>query len=138
MSIDPLKSIMSISASGMMAQGERLKIVSENVANAGSTGTTPGADPYRRKTITFEEMVDRDSGAAMVQVGRIGRDDSAFTLIHDPAHPAADEDGFVKTSNVNSLLEMSNMREASRSYEANMNMFEAGRRMRSQILDILK
>ncbi len=136
--MDPLKSITSIAASGMRAQGERLKVVSENVANASSTGTTPGADPYRRKTISFEEMMDRDSGATMVGIGQIGRDQSEFTLLHDPAHPAADEHGMVKMPNVNSLLEMSNMREASRSYEANMNMFDAGRRMRSQMLDLLK
>ena len=136
--MDPLKSISSIAASGMMAQGERLKIVSENVANADSRGTSPGEDPYRRKTISFAEVLDRETGASRVEVSDIGRDDSPFTLVHDPSHPAADENGFVKTPNVNPLLEMANMREASRSYEANMNMFEAGRRMRSQMIDLLK
>ncbi|KAA9009947.1 flagellar basal body rod protein FlgC [Histidinibacterium aquaticum] len=136
--MDPLKSITSIAASGMHAQGQRLRIVAENVANADSRGTTPGADPYRRKTVSFEEMVDRNSGSSMVRVAEIGRDQSEFSLIHDPAHPAADENGFVKVPNVNSIIEMSNMREAARSYEANMNMFEAGRRMRNQILDLLK
>jgi flagellar basal-body rod protein FlgC len=136
--MDPLKSISSIAASGMTAQGERLKVVSENVANADSRGTTPGEDPYRRKTISFAEVLNRETGASMVEVSEIGRDDTPFTLIHDPSHPAADENGFVKTPNVNPLLEMANMREASRSYEANMNMFEAGRRMRSQMIDLLK
>ena len=136
--MDPLKSIAQIAASGMQAQSSRLQIVAENVANADSTGSTPGAEPYRRKTISFEEMLDRDSGLSMVQVSEIGRDETPFTLRHDPAHPAADENGFVKVSNVSPILEMANMREASRSYEANMNMFEAGRKMRSQLLDLLK
>ena len=83
-------------------------------------------------------MIDRDSGVSMVRVAALGRDLSAFGRDYDPAHPAADAEGFVKTSNVNPLLEMSNMREASRSYEANMNMFEAGRRMRGQVLDLLR
>ena len=136
--MDPLSSISAIAASGMRAQGERLKIVSENVANADSTGSTPGADPYRRKTLAFEELVDRAIGASMVKVEQIGRDDSPFTLVHDPAHPAADARGMVKMPNVNPILEMSNMREASRSYEANMNMFEAGRKMRNQMIDLLR
>ncbi|MCR8550562.1 flagellar basal body rod protein FlgC [Salipiger sp. P9] len=136
--MDTLKSILSVAASGMRAQGERLKVVSENVANANSTGTTPGEEPYRRKVISFEEMVDRESGASMVDVSGIRRDDTNFELRYDPAHPAADQDGFVKVSNVKTILEMSNMREASRSYQANLNMFETGRNMRSQLLDLLK
>ncbi|MFU8863110.1 MAG: flagellar basal body rod protein FlgC [Rhodobacterales bacterium] len=136
--MDPLRSISSVASSGMRAQGERLKVVAENVANASSTGTTPGADPYQRKTLAFEELVDRDSGASMVRITALGRDQAPFGKNFDPAHPAADAEGFVKTPNVNPLLEMSNMREASRSYEANMNMFEAGRRMRGQILDLLR
>lgn len=136
--MDPLSSISVIAASGMRAQGERLKVVSENVANADSTGNTPGADPYRRKTLSFEEMVDREMGASIVKVEQIGRDKTPFTLVHDPAHPAADAKGMVKKPNVNPILEMSNMREASRSYEANMNMFEAGRDMRTQMLDLLR
>jgi len=136
--MDPLRSISSVASSGMRAQGERLKVVAENVANASSTGTAPGADPYQRKTLAFEELVDRDSGASMVRITALGRDQAPFGKNFDPAHPAADAEGFVKTPNVNPLLEMSNMREASRSYEANMNMFEAGRRMRGQILDLLR
>lgn len=136
--MDPLRSISSVASSGMRAQGERLRVVAENVANASSTGTTPGADPYQRKTLAFEELVDRDSGASMVRITALGRDQAPFGKNFDPAHPAADAEGFVKTPNVNPLLEMSNMREASRSYEANMNMFEAGRRMRGQILDLLR
>jgi flagellar basal-body rod protein FlgC len=136
--MDALQSIARIAASGMTAQTARLRVISENVANANSTGTSPGADPFRRKTISFSEMVDRDSGSSLVEVDRIGRDKSEFRLEHDPAHPAADEEGYVKRSNVDPIIEMANMREASRNYEANMNMFEAGRRMRGQMLDLLK
>lgn len=136
--MNPLKSILSIAASGMRAQGERLKVISENVANANSLGSTPGGDPYQRKMISFAEMIDKKTGSSMVAVKGIERDTSNFTQIFDPSHPAANEAGFVKGTNVNPLIEMANMREASRSYEANLNMFEAGRRMRMQILDLLK
>ncbi len=136
--MDSLKSVLAVAASGMRAQGERLKVVSENVANANSTGTEPGQEPYRRKVISFEEMVDRETGASMVSVSDVTRDDASFELRFDPSHPAANPDGFVQVSNVQTILEMSNMREASRSYEANLNMFEAGRRMRTQLLDLLK
>ena len=137
--MDPLKTILQISASGMMAQGERLKVVSENVANANSTANAPGEDPYRRKTITFEEMLDNDTGVSTVHVASVDRDTSSdFSMRFEPSHPAADSKGFVKVSNVSTVMEMANMREAARSYEANMNMFESARKMRSQIIDLLK
>jgi flagellar basal-body rod protein FlgC len=137
--MDPLKSILQISASGMLAQGERLKVVSENVANASSTAMNPGEDPYRRKTITFEELIDNKTGISTVRVASIDRDrDTDFSLRYEPSHPAADDKGFVKVSNVSPVMEMANMREAARSYEANMNMFEAARRMRTQMIDLLK
>lgn len=136
--MDPLKSIAQVAAAGMHAQSARLQVVAENVANADSTGATPGADPYRRKTISFEEFLSEETGLTSVRVSEVGKDDKPFGLRHDPAHPAADENGFIKVSNVNPILEMANMREASRSYEANMNLLEAGRRMRSQMIDLLK
>jgi len=136
--MNPLKSIFSIAASGMRAQSERLKIISENVANANSLGSNPNEDPYRRKTISFKEMVDRKTGASMVAIKGIGGDTSKFPTFYDPSNPAANDKGFVKNTNVNTLIEMANMREASRSYEANLNMFEASRRMRTQILNLLK
>ncbi|MFG6579560.1 flagellar basal body rod protein FlgC [Sulfitobacter sp. 1A13191] len=136
--MDPLQSIAKIAASGMTAQTARLRVISENVANADSTGTTPGADPFRRKTISFSELIDRNGGGSLVEVDRIGRDQSPFRRDYDPAHPAADETGYVKRPNVDPIIEMANMREASRNYEANMNMFESGRRMRVQMLDLLK
>lgn len=137
--MDLFKSILQISASGMLAQGERLKVVSENVANASSTAMSPGEDPYRRKTITFEELVDRETGVSAVKVASVDRDrDTDFSLRYEPSHPAADAQGFVKVSNVSPIMEMANMREAARSYEANLNMFEAARKMRSQMIDMLK
>ena len=136
--MDPLKSIAQIAASGMYVQSERLQIVAENVANADSTGSRPGEDPYQRKTISFEQMLDEATGATMVRVSDIGRDRTPFSLRHEPSHPAADKNGFVKVANVSPILEMADMREASRSYEANLNLYEAGRRMRSQMIDLLK
>jgi len=138
MDVDPLRSISAIAASGMHAQSHRLKVTAENVANANSTGATPSEDPYRRQTIAFAEMLDRSTGATLVQVEAIGRDQSEFPLQYDPGHPAADENGYVRTPNVSSIIEMNNMREAARSYEANMNMYEAARTMRRQMLDLLK
>lgn len=134
---DPLKGIGAAAQSGLRAQAERLRIVAENLANAETTATTAGGDPYRRKTISFEAMLDPQTGAETVAVRAIEKDQSHFRLTYDPAHPAADAEGYVKRPNVQPLMEMANMREASRSYEANLNMIEAGRRMRSQLLDLL-
>ena len=148
--MDPLNAIASIAASGMRAQAERLRVVSENVANADSTGGSPGADPYRRKTISFGEMVagaggGRDGGSdgggggdVGVRVTDIGHDMTAFAVKYDPGNPAADGRGFVKMPNVNPIIEMADMREASRSYEANVNMLSEGRKMEQQTIDLLK
>ena len=134
---DPLKGIGAAAQAGLRAQSERLRIVAENMANAETTALTPGGDPYRRKTISFESLIDEATGAETVKVHEVGEDGSAFRLSYDPSHPAADEKGYVKRPNVQPVIEMANMREASRSYEANLNMIETGRRMRGQILDLL-
>jgi flagellar basal-body rod protein FlgC len=136
--MDDLTAIRKIASSGIRAQGERMRVISENIANAEATGRTPGADPYRRKTISFSQMVERESGVTLVRTDPPGRDMSPFPVRFDPSHPAADAQGFVKTANVSAIIEMANMREAQRSYEANMNMFETGRKMRSLMLDMLK
>lgn len=136
--MDTLSSIVAIAASGMRAQGERMRVVSENVANASTTAQEPGGDPYRRKVVSFGEMTDEATGAAMVRVTDITNDLGEFSLRFDPAHPAADENGYVKLPNVNPLIEMSNMREAARSYEANMTMLENAKQMRSELIDLLK
>lgn len=136
--MDPLSSISRTAASGMRAQSDRLRIVSENVANSSSTAQTPGGDPYQRKMISFENKIDDRTGAAIVTSGEVKLDPTAFRLRYEPSHPAADQNGYIKLPNVNPLIEMSNMREASRSYEANLSMVENARDMRRQLIDLLK
>ena len=129
---------MTIATSGLRAQSGRMRVISENLANADSTATTPGGDPYRRKIPTFSAELDRTIDAQVVTLGRIKQDDSAFIIKHEPGHPAADANGDVKYPNVNSTIEMTDMREAQRSYEANLNLISATRRMIERTLDILK
>ncbi len=136
--IDPLRAATSIAGAGLEAQSVRLRVVSENLANAQSVGKTPGADPYRRKTVAFDSEFDRLLGAATVAVKQIGTDQSPFRIEHDPSNPVADQDGNVKLPNVNMLVEMADMREASRSYEANLQMVKEARSMANQILDLLR
>lgn len=134
-----LLNAMSISAHGMKAQGSRVRMITENVANADTTGDTPGADPYRRQIITFKNELDRQVNAKMVQVERIEEDKKTpFRLEYKPYHPAADEGGYVKMPNVNSLLEMADMREAQRSYEANIGLMEQSRTMMLRTIDLLR
>jgi flagellar basal-body rod protein FlgC len=134
---DMLKS-MSVAASGLQAQGTRLRVISENLANAGSTAEVPGGDPYRRKTVTFAAELDKAIGAEEVKVRRVGTDPAPFREIYEPSHPAADANGHVKLSNVNMLVELADMREAQRSYEANVNVIGATRRMIQRTIDILR
>jgi flagellar basal-body rod protein FlgC len=129
---------MSIATSGLRAQAGRMRVISENIANADSTAATPGGDPYRRKVPTFSSELDRSLDAKTVALGRIRPDPSAFRIKHDPGNPAADAAGNVKYPNVNSLIEMTDMRDAQRSYEANLNIIGATRRMIQRTLDILK
>jgi flagellar basal-body rod protein FlgC len=136
--IDPLQASLRIAGSGLEAQSERLRVVSENMANAESTGTTPGADPYARKTITFESEMDRQLGVNLVHVKDIGVDASPFRVERDPGNPAADAKGFVKLPNVNILYEMADMREANRSYEANLQVIKQARDLVSMTIDLLK
>lgn len=135
--MDFLKS-MSIAASGLRAQAGRMRVLSENIANADSTAQTAGGDPYRRKVPTFTSELDRSLDARVVALGRVKPDASDFRTKYEPGHPAADSRGMVKYPNVNSLVEMSDMREAQRSYEANLNIVSATRRMIQRTLDILK
>ncbi len=136
--MDSLSAITKIATSGLRAQGERMRVVSENVANASSTADEPGGDPYRRKQVSFSELIDDGSGNSMVEVADVSLDMSEFTVRYEPAHPAADESGYVKMPNVNPLIEMSNMREASRTYEANMSMIENARAMRNRLIDMIE
>ena len=136
--MDPLSAALKIAGSGLEAQSTRLRIVSENIANARSTGDTPGADPYRRKTITFGEAVDRANGVTTVNVKKFGVDESKFITEFDPSNPAADEKGIVKLPNVNMLVEMADMREANRSYDANLQVIKQTRDLVSSTIDLLK
>lgn len=136
--MDSLSLIGKIATSGLRAQGERMRVVSENVANANSTADEPGGDPYRRKVISFGELIADGSGVSQVEVADIERDMTDFTVRYEPSHPAADDSGYVKLPNVNPLIEMSNMREASRSYEANLTMLENARSMRNRLIDLLE
>jgi flagellar basal-body rod protein FlgC len=136
--MDPLSDSLAISASGLSAQSTRLRVVSENLANARSTGDTPGADPFRRKTISFSDELDRASGVEKVKVKRIGVDTSDFLTEYEPGNPAADPNGIVKYPNVNVLLEMADMREANRSYEANLQSIRQTRDLISATIDLLK
>jgi flagellar basal-body rod protein FlgC len=129
---------MQVSASGMRAQSARMRIISENIANADSTAREPGGDPYQRQIPVFDNELDRATGISRVRMTDVAQDRSEFTLEYDPGHPAADENGYLRTSNVNMLVEMMDMREALRTYEANLNMIENSRRMQERALDLLR
>jgi flagellar basal-body rod protein FlgC len=135
--MDFIKSL-AIAASGLHAQLGRMRIISENIANADSTASTPGGDPYRRKIVTFSSELDRTLGAQVVQLGNVETDNTAFLVRHEPGNPAADANGNVKYPNVNSLVEMTDLRDAQRSYESNLNVITATRRMLQRTIDILK
>ena len=135
--MDFLKSI-AIAASGLRAQAGRMRVIAENIANADSTAQRPGAEPYRRKIPTFRAEVDRALEANVVGPGRTRTDPSEFRSKYEPGHPAADANGYVKYPNVNPLIEMTDMREAQRSYEANLNVIGATRRMLQRTIEILR
>ena len=129
---------MGIATSGLRAQSGRMRVISENIANAESTAQSAGGDPYRRKIPTFVSALDRTLDAKLVNLGKIAPDQSAFRTKYEPANPAADQTGYVKYPNVNPMVEMTDMRDAQRSYEANLNIITATRRIIQRTLDILK
>jgi len=129
---------LSISAAGMAAQSARLRVVAENIANRDSTGQSPGAEPYRRKTITFDNRLDRALGANTVRIARIGTAPGDFPEQFDPGHPAADARGYVRRPNVDSLIETMDMREAQRSYSANLSVLETTRGMLTRAIEALR
>ncbi|MCX8506126.1 MAG: flagellar basal body rod protein FlgC [Alphaproteobacteria bacterium] len=133
-----LKSSMNIAAAGMKAQGARIRIVSENLANSESTSQTPGGEPYRRKLVSFSNVLDSKLGYSTVKVSKVSPDPSDFQLKFDPHHPAANSEGYVLQPNVNNLVEVADMREATRSYEANLNVVDMSRTMLQRTIDILK
>ena len=135
--MDFLKSLTS-AASGLKAQSSRMRVIAENIANADSAPTAPGAEPYRRKIPTFRSQVDRETGASVIETGRVRRDTAPFRTKYEPGNPNANARGEGAMPNVNGLIENMDMREAQRSYEANLNMITATRRMVAKTLEILK
>ena len=129
---------LAVSARGMDAQTARLRVIAENLANQDTTGSSPGAEPYRRKVVTFENRLDRALGTETVRVKRITADKSSLPQRYDPSNPAADQQGYVRTPNVNSFIEVMDMRESQRSYSANLNVLEATRSMLTRTIELLK
>ncbi|MCA3269395.1 MAG: flagellar basal body rod protein FlgC [Thalassospira sp.] len=132
-----LKNAMAVSVSGLKAQEMRVRVISENIANAESVATTPGGDPYRRKLVEFSNQLDRASGVDKVQIKQIVRDNRDFQLRYDPNHPAADANGYVKMPNVERFIEMMDLKEAQRSYSANLEALESSRNMLRETINIL-
>jgi flagellar basal-body rod protein FlgC len=129
---------MKIAAAGMRVQGTRLKVISENIANADSLSTVPGGDPYRRKVVTFQNVLDRSIGSDLVKVRKIDVDSSEFRKNYNPGHPAADKAGYVRLPNVNALVEMMDMREAQRSYQANVRIVDVSKKLMARTVDLLR
>ena len=129
---------LGIAFAGMNAQSQRLKIIAENLANADSTAQSPGGNPYRRQIVTFKDVFDNSLGAQKVKVSGVQQAGGAFGRRYEPGHPAADADGYVMTPNVNPLTELMDMREAQRSYEANINVIDAVKAMVSRTIDLLR
>jgi flagellar basal-body rod protein FlgC len=136
--MDALTAALKVASSGLGVQSERLRVVSENLANAQSTGTAPGSDPYRRKTISFVSQLDQTTGGSLVQVSSIDRDPSDFPVEFQPGNEAADDKGYVKMPNVNPLIEMADMTEANRSYEANLQVIKQARDLISMTIDLMR
>lgn len=133
-----LSKTLKVAAAGMQAQNARMRTIAENLANADSLAETPGADPYRRKMLTFKNVLDRTEGVQLVRPDKVIRDKSEFQKRFDPSHPGADADGYVQAPNVNSLIEVMDMRQAQRSYEANLSVIEVAKTMLLRTIDILR
>lgn len=136
--MDKASETLQIAAAGLRAQASRMRVIAENVANADSSARTPDGDPYRRQIPVFDAVMDRELGARVVRMDDVRRDQSAFKLVYEPGHPAADAEGYVRYPNVSSLIELMDMRDAQRSYEANLTMVENTRRMLERTLDLLR
>jgi len=133
-----LERALRISVAGMSAQSTRLRVVAENLANRDSTGEAPGADPYRRRTVTFSNQLDQAMGVETVSVSRVGTAPGDFPRRYEPGHPAADANGYVKTPNVDGFVEVMDMREAQRSYSANLSVLETTRAMLTRAIEALR
>jgi flagellar basal-body rod protein FlgC len=135
---DSLKASLRIAGSGLETQAARLRVISQNIANAQSTASVPGGDPYTRQTISFEDTLDRASGVELVKVKQIGLDPAPYRIEQDPGNPAADDKGFVKLPNVDVLVELADLREANRSYEANLQVAKQSSDLMNQTVALLK
>ena len=133
-----LSTSLQVSAAGMDVQVARIKIIAENLANQNTTGSSSGADAYRRRTITFQNKLDKALGVETVSVKSVGTDKSEEPLRYDPDNPAANKDGYVRTPNVNSFVELMDMRDAEQSYSANLNVASTTRTMLNRTLDLIK
>ncbi len=129
---------LKVSAAAMTAQTTRLRIIAENLANAGSTANTPGADPYRRKIVTFRNVLDQQTGGKLVKVDRVLPDATPFELKYVPGHPAADASGYVRFPNVNSMIEMADLKDANRSYQADVDVIDVAKSMLSRAIGLLQ
>lgn len=136
--MDKASQTLEIAAAGLRAQASRMRVIAENVANAESTGRTPDEAPYQRQIPVFDSELNREIGARMVRMNDVRLDNSEFRSVYEPGHPAADEEGYVRYPNVSSLIELMDMRDAQRSYEANLTMVEGTRRMLERTLDLLR
>ncbi|MEI9915917.1 MAG: flagellar basal body rod protein FlgC [Methylovirgula sp.] len=136
--IDPIEAAIDVATSGLEAHSTRMRVISENLANSESTGLTSGANPYTRKTVTFTDEMDQATGVDMVKVGSIGYDRSPYRVEYDPGNPAADASGFIKLPNVNLITEMADMREANRSYSANIQVVKQARELYTMTVDLMR
>lgn len=136
--MDDVLGSLKVSAAGMRSQGTRIRVVAENIANADSTPTEPGQDPYRRRVVSFKSVLDAESGQRLVQVNAIDRDMSRLPQKYEPGNPAADARGYVTRPNVEPLIEMTDLREAERSYEANLNVIKVAKGLLNDTIDILR
>lgn len=136
--MDELQQSAKIATSGLKAQTERLRTIAQNMANADSIAERQGEDPYRRRIVSFRNVVDREIGAALVKTGRVSEDMTPFNRKYDPGNPAADDKGYVLAPNINPMVELMDMREAQRSYEANLNVVSLTRKMTQSTIEMLK
>ncbi|MGE5545761.1 MAG: flagellar basal body rod protein FlgC [Solirubrobacterales bacterium] len=136
--MDELQKSTQIALSGMKAQTQRLRVISENLANADSLAQTPDGTPYKRKVVSFKQELDRANNLQRVVVDKVRPDNAEFQRRYDPKHPAADREGYVLAPNVNPLIELMDMREAQRSYEANLSVINSSRSMLSRTVEMLR
>lgn len=136
--LDPIQTSLRLAGAALDAQSIRMRVISENIANAHTTSSSPDEEPYRRKTVTFSAEMDRQDRVSYLTVKKIGRDESPFRVIRDPGNPAADAKGEVKMPNVDPILELADMREANHGYQANLQIVRQAREIFSMTLDVLK